>query len=170
MKWAAASTFLASLALLTGCSQGGFSKRAQEANASEGVFRYPLIPNPTTLDPHRVQDGDTIDLIQQVFEGLTTWGTDNSVQPSLAESWDVSPDGKTYTFHLKKGVKFHNGKEMTADDVKWSIERACDPALRSEVIGNYLDDVVGAMEMHEGKADSVEGVVVVDPHTVKISI
>ncbi|MCG6901274.1 MAG: ABC transporter substrate-binding protein [Rhodobacter sp.] len=59
-----------------------------------------------------------------VFEGLTRYQADGSVVPALAESWDVSEDGTVYTFHLRSGVKFHDGTDMTAEDVKFSLDRA----------------------------------------------
>lgn len=62
-----------------------------------------------------------------VFEGLVDWNRDFSVVPCLAESWTISRDGKLYTFRLRRGVKFHNGKELTSEDVKWSLEYIIDP-------------------------------------------
>ncbi len=59
-----------------------------------------------------------------IYEGLTEFAADGSVMPSLAESWDISEDGLTYTFHLQSGVKFHDGSDMTASDVVWSLNRA----------------------------------------------
>jgi len=59
-----------------------------------------------------------------VFEGLTRYQSDGSIAPALAESWDVSEDGLVYTFHLRSGVKFHDGTDMNAEDVKFSLERA----------------------------------------------
>lgn len=170
MKWTAALLLALPLLITAGCSKGNFSKKTEGSQTTAGIFRYPIVTNPTTLDPHKVQDGDTIDLLQQVYEGLTVWGEDNKPQPGVAESWTVSDDGRTYTFKLRKGVKFHNGDPVTADDVKWSIERACDPALASATVATYLNDIVGAEAMYTGKAKSVEGVKVIDPETVSITI
>jgi peptide/nickel transport system substrate-binding protein len=66
-----------------------------------------------------------------MFEGLTRIQDDFSIAPQLAESWTVSPDGKTYTFKIRQGVKFHNGRQMEASDVKYSIERLKDPGAVS---------------------------------------
>lgn len=156
--------------VLAGCGKGGFSERKAEGTTTGNVFRYPIVTNPTTLDPGVVQDGDTIDLLQQVYEGLVQWGTDNTVQPDLAESWKIEDGGTTYVFTLKKGVKFHSGREMTADDVKWTIERNCDPALKTTTPANYLSDIVGVREKLEGKTKDIPGVEVVDAQTVKIKI
>lgn len=159
------------LALL-GCNSGGggFSKSAASAQQKVGVFRYPIPTNPTTLDPAKVEDGDTIDMLQQVYEGLVAWDEQNQVVPRLAEKWEISPDGTTYTFTLRKGVKFHNGREMTSEDVKWSIERACNPKIKSAVAGSYMGDIVGVNDVVNGKASQVSGITTPDPTTVVIKI
>ena len=120
---------LAALALVLagGCSSsgGGFSERKSDQAAN--VLRYPIPNNPTTMDPAMVQDGDTIDLLHQVYEGLVGWGTNNEPVPLVAEKWEVSPDGLTYTFTIRGNITFHNGKPVTADDVIFSLERATNP-------------------------------------------
>src|SRR5499426_2023375 len=62
-----------------------------------------------------------------MFEPLLGRDTKGAIQPRLAESWEVSKDGKFYTFHLRKGVKFHNGKEMTAEDIKFAVDYTLNP-------------------------------------------
>jgi ABC-type transport system substrate-binding protein len=170
MRWAPIVVAIATLSVLSGCNKGGgggFSQRASEGK--ENVFRYP-IETLTKLDPAMVQDGDSIDVLQQVYEGLTTWGEDNQVTPNLAESWDVSPDGKTYTFHIRKGVKFHNGREVKAEDFKYTFERVADPALQSPTVLTYLDAIVGVKEKMARKASEVSGVKVVDDYTLTVQI
>ncbi len=154
----------------SGNAGGGFSNRERASGGKEGVFRYPIVTNPTTLDPAKVEDGDTIDLLQQVYEGLVAWSPENTVEPRLAESWTISEDGTTYTFKLKQGVKFHNGQTMTSADVKWSLERAANPKLQSTVADAYMGDIVGLSEMVEGQATSVTGIETPDPNTVIIKI
>ncbi len=154
--------------VVAGCTTGRGG--SQSAAAGSNVLRYPLTSDPTNLDPAMVEDGTTIDLLQNVFEGLVKWDTDNKIAPNLASSWDLSPDGRTYTFHLKQGIKFHNGREVKADDFKYSIERACDPATKSTTSPTYLKDIIGASDKLNGKAKEVSGVVVADPYTLKITI
>src|SRR5579859_295512 len=104
------------------------------------VLRYALQTNPTNLDPARVEDGDTIDLLQQIFEGLVQWNEKSEVVLNLAETVDVSPDGKVYTFHLKPNVKFHNGRVLVAQDFVYSMTRALAKDTASPTAMTYLND------------------------------
>jgi ABC-type transport system substrate-binding protein len=153
-------------AALAGCSPGRFSET--EADKPQDTFRYPIVTNPTTMDPHLVQDGDTIDLLQQMHEGLVGWNERSEPEGKLAEQWEVSPDGIRYRFFLKPGAKFHNGQPVTADDVKWSLERATDPKLASPVADAYLGDILGVADKLAGSAPEVSGIKVIDRSTVEI--
>ena len=80
---------------------------------------------PPHLDPTAGAAGAIDNVVYiNIYEGLTEFASDGSVIPALAESWDISEDGLTYTFHLQSGVKFHDGSDMTASDVVWSLNRA----------------------------------------------
>jgi len=116
-----------------------------------------------------VQDGDTIDALQQVFEGLVKWDENSKVIPNIAEKWDISPDGRTYTFTLNKGVKFHNGREVKADDFKYTIERETDPTFGSETAPSYLSVIDGFNEKWKKGASEVRGVKVVDDYHLAIT-
>lgn len=171
MKWYLAIC-LAAVALMTvGCNSGGggFSSRSSGSDGGK-IFRYPMVTNPTSLDPHMVEDGDTIDGIQQVFETLVKWDENSKVVPNLCESWSIGDDQVTYTFILKKGVKFHSGREMKAADVKWSFERAATPALASPTTTTYLSDILGVNDMYNGKATEISGIKVIDDYTLAITI
>src|SRR5579872_5899723 len=165
--WLVAAS-LALLLAIAGCGKGGFSQKTSAGK--ERTFRYSLVTNPTHVDPALVQDGDTIDLTQQIFEGLVMWNPDNEVTGNLAESWDISNDGKTYTFKLRKGVKFTNGKPLTAADFKWSIERACNPKLKSQTAEEYMGDIVGLSDCAHGRTPDIRGITVVDDNTLRIEI
>lgn len=154
--------------VLAGCGQGGFSKRTQAGK--ENVLRYALATTPVTLDPGKVQDVDTHDLLRQVFEGLVTWGEDNRVQPQLAESWEVLDGGKTYVFHLRKDARFHNGRPVVAADFKWTMERNLQKSFKSPTAATYLNDIVGSADVIAGKATSVPGIEATDDHTLTIRI
>lgn len=172
MRW----VFLiaAAAVALAGCQGGSGSKSAGGGDAKgsgkAGVFRMPIVTNPTSLDPHIVQDGDTIDLLQQVYEPLVTWNEKNEVVPAVAETWKIDEAGTTYTFTIKSGIKFSSGREVTAEDVKWSIERVTNPALKSATAPTYMNEIVGVPEKLAGTAQEVSGVKVVDERTVSVQI
>lgn len=126
--------------------------------------------DPTTLDPHLVTDVASAEYVVEIFGGLVTLTPDLEIVPDLAKDWDVDDSGTVYTFHLREDAQFHDGKPVTAQDFKWSLERAADPATRSPVASVYLDDIVGAMDKIEGRADEIEGVKVIDDHTLEITI
>lgn len=165
--WTSAA-FLAALLLVGGCGKGHFGDEA--AAAQSNTFRVSLNANPTTLDPAIVQDVDTGGLMDQVFEGLVKWGTDNKLHPALAESWDVKKSGTVYIFHLRKDVKFFNGDVMSAADVKFSFDRACTPSVKSTTASNYLSSIVGVDDALAGKVKGVSGVKVIDPQTIELDL
>lgn len=127
--------------------------------------------DPITLDPARAQDAASANYIVEIFGGLVTLDQQLQIQPDLAERWDLSPDGKTYTFHLRGDAVFsQDGRPVTAEDVRYSLERAADPRTESLVAEAYLSDIVGARDKIRGRADHISGIEVVDDQTIKITI
>ncbi|MDP2662584.1 MAG: peptide ABC transporter substrate-binding protein [Dehalococcoidia bacterium] len=126
--------------------------------------------DPPTLDPALTQDATSAEYIVEIFSGLVALNTKMQVIPDLAESWDLSPDSKTYTFHLRKGAKFQDGKEIKASDFQYSLERATDPNTGSSSADTYLGDIVGAREKLLGKAKQLSGLKVVDDYTLQLTI
>jgi peptide/nickel transport system substrate-binding protein len=104
-----------------------------------GILRVALTAGAPSLDPHSGTHLAIREIGLHMFENLVAFDAKFQVVPQLAEKWEVSKDGKTYTFTLRKGVKFHNGREMTADDVRASVERFRKIAPRR----NELDDLAG---------------------------
>lgn len=88
-----------------------------------GTLTYATVSGPGTLDPHVSSSAVELEVINNVFEGLVALDNQNATRPMLAAKATVSPDSKTYTFELRRGVKFHTGEEMTSADVKASMER-----------------------------------------------
>lgn len=168
------SVLIASVISLVTLSSGVVMSGCVGRNAGggkvTGVLRYALTAEPTTLDPALVTDGPTIDLLHNIYEGLVGWNDSNEVVPLGAEKWDVSADGKTYTFTLRSGVKFQNGKPVVAGDYAYAITRSLDPKLASPVALNYLDDIVGAKDFAAGKATTLAGVKVIDDTHIAITI
>ena len=100
---------------------GGCNKEEGLSNKDlSTTYREALTQNPTTLDPAKEFDVDTHNICLQSYEGLVAIAEDSSIKPQLAEKWEITNDGKTYVFHLRKGVKFHNGKELTAEGLTHS--------------------------------------------------
>ena len=106
-----------------------------------------------------------------LFSGLVALDSDLEVVPDLAERWEVDDTNTVYTFYLHQDAVFHNGQPVTAEDVRYSIERACDPRRGSvQRAQSYLDDIVGVMERTRGEANSIRGLKVLDEHTIEITI
>jgi len=123
-----------------------------------------------TLDPAIGYDWQNWSMIKSLFDGLMDYvpGT-TTLRPGLASSYEISDDGTVFTFHLRAGVKFHNGREMTADDVKYSLDRVTNPATQSPGAG-FFGSIAGYDAMADGSATALAGVEVIDPLTVRISL
>jgi peptide/nickel transport system substrate-binding protein len=162
-RWTCLTLLFSVLVVLAGCDSPGSASKGQ-------TLRVAQTAEPTTLDPAKVEDGPTIELMMHLFNGLVQWTPQNELAPDLAEKWVVSEGGKTYTFHIRKGVRFHNGREVTAEDLAYSITRSLEPKTASPVALVYLNDILGAREFHAGKAASVEGVKVLNASTLRLTI
>ncbi|NNJ12478.1 peptide ABC transporter substrate-binding protein [Chloroflexales bacterium ZM16-3] len=126
--------------------------------------------DPESLDPALAGNIGNIFLIRQLFSGLTRLDANLKVQPDLAESWQISPDGMTYTFTLLKSARFADGTPITSADVVYSLERATDPSLAPSLpAATYLNDIVGVREKLAGKASSISGLSAPDDLTVVIT-
>jgi peptide/nickel transport system substrate-binding protein len=101
--------------------------RSAEAPKRGGRLVFGIRNDTTTLNPFLRSSSTNFYVRGLVYEALLDFDKQGKLIPSLARSWKMSPDGKSYTFALRSGVKFHNGKELTAEDVKWSAEYALDP-------------------------------------------
>ncbi len=122
--------------------------------------------NPREYDPATTHGSGN----KMVFSGLVSFDPHLNLSPDLAETWEVSADGTVYTFHLRENAKFHNGRVVTAEDIRYSLERALSPAIQSDTALTYLGDIVGAREMASGNATNVSGIKVLDDYTLQITI
>lgn len=162
---------VAAAALLLGAATAAMAQDAADPNAKPGgEITITYKDDVATLDPAIGYDWQNWSMIKSLFDGLMDYkpGTTELV-PDLAESYEISPDGKTFTFKLRQGVKFHNGREMTADDVKYSIDRVVNPATQSPGQG-FFASIKGYEEAAAGKADGLSGITVVDPLTIKFEL
>lgn len=152
-------------------ARGGVTGEAESSGRPPcDVLRIAVPHMPFTLDPALATDEVSLMVVRNVFSGLFRREPDGSVVPDLAESWEVSEDGLVYTFHLKKGIKFHDGTEVKARDFVRSIDRTLLHPLRTAVAGNLLSDIEGAGEVMTGEAEHVSGVSAPDDHTVVIKV
>jgi oligopeptide transport system substrate-binding protein len=126
--------------------------------------------DPITLDPAVSAEMTSHEYVAQIFGGLVRLDDNLESVPDIAERWEISEDGRTYTFYLREDVTFHDGKGVTAGDFKYSWERACDPATGSHVAGTYLGDIVGVGDVLAGKASGISGVKVVNDYTLEVTI
>ena len=157
-------TRLLLLVLVTVACRGGES--APQRNAlvdSRDTY------DPRSLDPALSTDVPTGRAVSYVFDGLTRFTPDARVEPGLAERWDVSPDGLTYTFHLRRGVAFHNGESFSARHVLHTFERALDPATKGGR-AEPLAPIKGSADFAAGRASSVSGLAARDDSTVVITL
>lgn len=126
--------------------------------------------DPSTLDPALAREVGSVSYIMQIFSGLVTFDAGMDLAPDIAAGWETDSTGTVYTFHLREGAAFHDGRAVTAADFKYSWERACRPATGSQTAGTYLNDIVGAAAVLAGDADELAGVEAPDDHTLRVTI
>ena len=107
---------------------------------------------PSSLDPAIIRETISHLFVSNLFSGLVRLGEELEVVPDLAERWEVDEAGLVYTFTLRDDITFHDGKPITADDFKYSIERATDPELHSDTAPLYLGDIAGVRDKLNGNA------------------
>src|SRR5215208_6576851 len=154
---------LLALAAVAACRGGESAPQRRSLVDSRDTY------DPRSLDPALSTDVPTGRAVSYVFDGLTRFTADARVEPGLAERWDVAPDGLTYTFHLRSGVKFHNGTPFTARHVVHSFRRALDPASLGGRPTPLLP-IKGASDFNTKRATDVAGVVARDDRTVVVTL
>lgn len=160
---------------LTSCSFFGSTKTAK-APARQQVYTAPMVllngsTDLTTLDPALAYDQNSLTAISLLYTGLVQLDDHMQPQPQLARSWDLSPDGLTWTFHLRPHLTFSDGTPLTASDVVYSIDRALQPATKSTVAPIYLKVINDANKLLGGSVTTLIGdsLQVVNPTTVQIT-
>ncbi len=138
-------------------------------NRLEGYVYYRINANPTTLDPALIVDVTGGSISAKLFNGLVRIGDDLSVQPDLAESWNISKDGLTYIFRMRNGVYFSNNQLVTAHDVKYSFKRILSPKTRSPQTW-VLEKIKGSHDYMGGKTHDISGLTVLDDLTIEICL
>jgi oligopeptide transport system substrate-binding protein len=162
----AASALAASILLSTALSATASADQPKQGGAAVVTFKDDL----ATLDPAIGYDWNNWSIIKSIFSGLMDYkpGT-TELTPDLAESYSISDDGMTYTFKLRPGLKFHNGRAVTSADVRYSIERAVNPKTQCPGAG-YFGTIKGYDDVAAGKTTSLSGLATPDDMTVVFTL
>ncbi|MCX7929449.1 MAG: ABC transporter substrate-binding protein [Chlorobi bacterium] len=176
------------IAVASGCKQRNDYHPLRPAHGEPnfgGFYRINMIRgNPNGLDPVLITSKLADDIALQIYDRLVTFDSLLRPQPELARAWTISPDGRRYTFHLRTDVHFHDdpcfpggrGRRMTADDVVYSLTRACDPQARTTAFWVFKDKVRGAARYYAARSQgnatvrTIEGIRAIDDSTVVIEL
>jgi peptide/nickel transport system substrate-binding protein/oligopeptide transport system substrate-binding protein len=157
-----------------------------QGKAPYGRSRFPIPPShhsdkpavfrvyqesPNTLDPALASDSYASCVIAQIYSPLVGLTSDLEPTPQVAESWTISRDGLRYVFHIRPGVRFHHGREVTAQDFEYSLTRLFkEPALSSGLAANYLDAIEGVRDFVNGRAKGIRGIRALDRKRLEITL
>lgn len=163
------------LSLFTGCGATSAElpdtstpSNTQSSNG-ESVLRYAVASSPKGLfSPLLSTTTYDNNVNSLVYSPLILLDENNEYQPGLAEKYEFSDDKLTLTFNLRKGVKWHDGEEFTADDVAFTFTSIADPKYTGSRF-NEISKIVGAQDYHDGKSDSISGIKVIDPNTISFT-
>lgn len=170
--------------MLAACFAASFMMSACRPSFSNlKVYRSAFESDVPSLDPIQIGDTQSHDVSHNIYNGLVRYrpkitGPNQSLSdlvPDLASSWDVSKDGKTYTFHLRKDVKFHDGTTFDANDVKFSIERLANPKNASKGLWTLNALALEGLDAYQeackaGKEAHLDSVKVIDPYTLSLTL
>ncbi len=151
--------------ILMGCGSGSRETSVQRG----GIVRYAIWSAPTgVFHPHLYVVYYDSQVWNNIFSGLLRLNPQLEYEPDLAEKFEISEDNLTVTYTLRKGLKWHDGKPVTPDDIVYTFEMIADPDYTGPRYGE-ITAIAGVKEYHQGKADSIAGITVVDERTVSIT-
>lgn len=156
---------------LAACGSSGSPESSTGASSAGGEkeLKVQIGPNPETIDPALNSAVDGGNMLLHAFECLLTVGQDGTLQPGCAETWETSEDGLTWTFHLRDGLKWSDGTELTAEDFVYSWKRVCDPEVAAPYAETVLGMVKGYDKAIEGDLDAL-AVTAPDANTVVVEM
>ena len=167
MKKRVISMLLAAVMTVSMVSGTVMTAAAEEAEGKQ--LSVQVGPDPETIDPALNSAVDGGNMILHLFEGLLTVDQDGQLAPGQAETWEISEDGLTWTFHLREGLKWSDGTDLTANDFVYSWKRVCDPELAAPYAETVLGMVEGYDAAIEGDLDAL-GVTAVDDLTFEVKL
>ena len=172
LRWSPLAVAATLAAVLGGSSPGLIVSAATStlASPSNQTIRYPN-QEPLKLDPGLNCCGPDVRVTLTLFDPLVAFDNAGNALPLAARSWDVSPDGLTYTFHLRAGMKWSDGHPVTASDFEYAWKRVADPKLASDyAFAVYI--IKGAEDYNKGKTNTPAGIAVkaVDPLTLRVTL
>ena len=156
--------------LLAAC---GTSSSTTTQPVAGGTLNIAFKDDPKTLDPAVAYDTTSWSVERAIYNGLLDYkGFTTQLAPDIAEAMpSITNGGKTYTFKIRKGVKFSNGREVTADDFKYSWERMLDPKTQGPMTGgSFWGGVTGAQDFFNAKVDHISGIKVIDANTLEVDL
>jgi ABC-type transport system substrate-binding protein len=136
---------------------------------SEKILHIVLNPDMRTSDPHIAYETETWPMASLFYVGLVKLKDPGTPIPALAESWKISDDGKVYTFTLRDGIKFSNGRDITTEDVKYSFERLLNPKTAAPTAFMFAP-IAGSEDFQNGKAKEVSGIKIIDKRTIEFTM
>lgn len=157
------------VAVMVACMWFGSQAWAAPGPISGGKYNIPLSGEPNSLDPAFITDIYAVNVANNLFDGLVEYDKDLNLVPAIADIWKIARDHKSYTFLLRKDVRFHNGRPVTAEDFVFSFRRILDPSTHSPVASFFMN-IEGAKAFNEGTSDTVSGLIAKDPHTLIIRL
>ncbi len=163
------ATVMALACVLLVFNTAAAASRGDRADQYGGKYRMPLASEPTTLDPAKFNGIYAMTVANNLFDGLVAFDSNLNPVPALAKVWKISRDHKVYTFRLRQGVKFHNGREVTAQDFVFSLTRLLDPQIDSPAASLFFK-IRGGEAFHKGKAKHVAGLKTKGPYTLIIEL
>lgn len=147
-------------------------KSSGEGAASGGTISY-AITNPTSIDPFDIEEFNGAAVASQLFDQLTVYDYETEeLKPCVAESWESSDEAATWTFHIKKGLKFHDGTDVTAKSFQYGWNRLCNPNTTTapSVVAYHLAMVKGYSDVIAGNAEELEGLSCPDDYTLRVEL
>ncbi len=165
-KWSIIPLGCILLSALISCGNG--TKPAQES-AREKIYKYPCTYSIATLDPAHVLNMSEESIVGEIYDCLVTIDNELNIIPEIAESWEYDSESATYTFHLRKGIRFHDGKTLKADDVKASFTRLVNPDVKARN-SEWVMWIKGTSAFDKGETTDISGLRVIDDYTIEIQL